>query len=117
MFSRKAAVPALLMIAMSLVSCNESVWSRPPNVAGSAIVERINKTTGSSWAVYDVKLADSDPAQLLYVKVSGSTIVDSDITPSIGKRVAIKCYREEPGSPCYASGYSYEGHELIAQAK
>jgi hypothetical protein len=57
----------------------------------------------SSWVVYDVKLSDSDPPQLHDVQVSGSKIVDSDIALSIGKRVAVKCYRDDPESVCYAS--------------
>jgi hypothetical protein len=115
--NRKVTMPVLLMTAISLASCNESVWSKSPNLIGSAIVERIDKTTGSGWAMYDVKLTESDPAELRFVKVSGSRIVNSDIAPSIGKRVAIKCYREVPGGPCYASSYSYGGRELIVQAK
>src|SRR4051812_48592420 len=106
----------LVLATASLAGCSDSVWRRAPNVIGSGRVEQIKKlthsSTGTSWAEYDVKLTDSDPDQLLYVRVSGSMISDSDISPSMGKRVAIKCYRENPGGACYASSYSYEGREL-----
>jgi hypothetical protein len=123
MVNRKATMPVLLMTAMSLASCNESVWNKSPNVIGSAIVERIERDTryntafASSSTVYDVKLSDGDPAYLKRVKVSGKTIEDSDMARSIGIRVAIKCFREDPGSSCYASSYSFDGRELVVQAK
>jgi len=117
MISRKTTVSALLLAAMSLSGCNDSAWTKPPNVVGSGIVERIQKTSTSSWVLYDVKLSDTDPSDLDNIKVSGSRIVESDIAPSIGKRVAIKCYREDPHNYCYVSSYSYEGRELDVQSK
>src|SRR6478609_7727362 len=105
----------LISSAFALIGCSESVWDKSPNYSGSAVVEKIekdtrwSKATGSSSTIYTVKLANSDPADLGYVKVSGGKIEDADMARSIGKRVAIKCYRADPSDYCYASSYNYEG--------
>jgi hypothetical protein len=118
MIARMLTAALLLATAASLAGCEKSVWERPANVVGSAMVEKITKDTryskafGELTSVYDVELRDAEPADLKYVHVSGK-IEEDDMARSIGKRVSIKCYREQPGSACYASGYGYDGRELV----
>jgi hypothetical protein len=123
MIGRALTVSALLAISVPLAGCNEkSVWERPPNVSGSAVVQKITKDTRSSKlfgelsSTYLVYLSDADPADMKYVHVSGR-IEENDMARSIGKRVSVKCYREPPDTSCYASGYSYDGRELIVPRK
>lgn len=114
--SCRLTIPILLATVVPLVGCKESPWTKPPNVVGSGFVESIEKTSTSSWVRYEVKLSDSVPSDLEYLFVSGRRIVDSDIAPSIGKRVAVKCYRD-PHDYCYVSSYSYQGRDLDVQSK
>jgi hypothetical protein len=116
MIRRKLTISTLLVGMISLTGCNDSPWTKPPNVVGSGIVESIEKTSTSSWVRYEVKLRDAEPSDLDYLFVSGSRIVDSDIRPSIGRRVAVKCYRD-PHDYCYVSSYGYEGRDLDVQSK
>jgi hypothetical protein len=90
----------------------------PPNVIGSAIADKITKETryskafGDLSAVYEVRLRDASPADLRSVNVSGK-IEEDDMARSIGQRVAVKCYRDNPGDFCYASSYEYGGREFV----
>src|SRR5882672_7746935 len=100
MIPRLSTISIMLVSAALLSGCNDSPWSKPPNVVVSGVVERIEKSTrssmGSTWSTYEVKLTNpSDPSNLHYVTLSGRTITDSDLRPSIGQQVTIKCYRED----------------------
>ena len=123
MFRRNFRILTLLSLTIPLVGCEQSVWDKPPNVTGSAVVAQIERDTryskafGNLSTIYVVKVRESDIPTLREVKVPGSKIEDSDMVPTIGKRAAIKCYREDPDSSCYASSYYFEGRELVVRSK
>jgi hypothetical protein len=106
MISRGATIPILLITATHLSGCDDSPYRKPPNVVVSGIVERIERTTrssmGNTWSTYEVKLGNTDPSDLHYVTVSGRTITDSDLAPSVGQQVSIECYREDLHHSCYS---------------
>jgi hypothetical protein len=120
---KRALCFILLVISASLAGCSEeTLWEKSPNVTGWAVAEKVARdisyrnVAGQLSSVYVIQVTKGDPTDLHRIYVSGK-IDEDDIRRSIGKHVSIKCYRETPQDHCYASGFGYEGRELLAQRK